>query len=246
MIYFFDGSKQAFLTAFLTAYRDGDAFLTSTSQQLALGQQSVFVVADAMRASRAEARLRSFDPRCMKDLDLLLRSGDKGHEQVAFRYFRLLATRKVPVRNMYAEDEVMQATEYLRRVSQEIHHLHGFVHFMECASGALYAPVSPDHDICDLLAPHFRARLPGFSFVIHDVARQKAAVCDGTNLFVAPLAGADVLLKADEGDWQTLWRRYYSAVNIPSRKRSKQMRSYLPVRYWKFMPELNRPDPEDD
>ena len=47
MIYFFDGSRDAFLTAFLLAYCDEDALFTTGSRQLTLGQASVFVRTDA-------------------------------------------------------------------------------------------------------------------------------------------------------------------------------------------------------
>ena len=114
----------------------------------------------------------------------------------------------------------------------------GFVRFRESASGALYAPLSPDNDIVDLLARHFAKRLPESPFVLHDVKRKKAAVWDGEHLFLAPLQQAEVMLSADEEGWQKLWKTYFSAVNIPSRERIKQQNGYLPKRYRKFMTEF--------
>ncbi len=238
MIYFYDGSKEAFLTAFCTAFPDADAVLTSGSSQLGIGQEAVFIKADPARAKRAERRLLSFDPDCMRDLTTILRSGNPVKDMIAFRYLRLIALKKRPVRGMLADDAVIDAVECMRRVSFEIHRFHGFLRFMESASGALYAPISPDNDICDLLVPHFKERLPKYPFVIHDVGRKKAAVYDGCAVFMAPLERAEVLLSADEVGWQKLWKTYYAAVNIPSRERLKQQKGYLPVRYWKFMPEM--------
>ncbi len=243
MIYFTDGTKEGFLTAFLCAYNDEDALLSSVQTQLALGQATVFVAADPQKAAKAEARLLSYDKDCMQDLFYLLRSGMSDREQIAFRYFKLLADRKRPVRGMLAEDGVIAACECIRKVTYEIHRMHGFVRFMESASGALYAPISPDNDIADLLVPHFRARLPEFPFVLHDVVRKKAAVYDGTNVFTAPLQSAEIVLSADEKKWQALWQRYYASVNLPQRERLKQMRGYMPVRYWKHMPEFDRQEP---
>ncbi len=243
MIYLTDGTKECFLTAFLYAYSDEHALLSSSQTQLALGQQTVFIAADAKKAARAEKRLLSFDKDCMHDLFLLLRSGMNNREQIAFRYFKLLAAQKRPVRNMLAEDAVLAASECMRKVTLEIHHMHGFVRFLECESGALYAPLSPDNDIVDLLIPHFRARLPAFPFVLHDIKRKKAAVYDGENVFCAPLERAEIALSANEQDWQALWRRYYRSVNIPQRERLKQMKGYMPVRYWKFMPEFGSRGP---
>lgn len=237
MIYFFDGTKEGFLTALVLSFHDDEAFLTSRQKQLAIGEDSVFVSAKKETAAKAEARLLKADKQSMSDLSVLLRSSDPNNAQIAYRYFRMLAKEKRPIRNMLANGDVIAATECMQRVTWEVHRLKGFVRFLESESGALYAPLSPDHDICDLLLPHFRARLPEFPFVLHDVARKKAAVYDGKNSFLAPLERADVLLSADETSWQALWRRYYHSVNIPSRERLKQMRGYLPVRYWKFLPE---------
>jgi len=209
-----------------------------------LGMATIDVPTDLPRAKRAEERLLSFDRDFDFDLDRLLRCGMDDKEQVAFRYFRFLAQEKRPVAKRLANPDVFTAVEYIKKVGYEIHRFHGFIRFMETESGALYAPFSPDNDICDLLLPHFRARLPQFPFVLHDVKRQKAAVYDGKNTFVAPLAQADILLSADENGWQNLWKKYYGAVNIPCRERLKQMRGYLPVRYWQFLPERQNLPPD--
>ncbi|MBQ9713763.1 MAG: TIGR03915 family putative DNA repair protein [Clostridia bacterium] len=244
MVYVFDGTKIGFLTALLIAFSDPVAIVTSKQTQIPLGMTVMQVHNDPVRAKKAEERLFSFDPDCLFDLDRLLRSGMQNNEQLAFRYLRFIAQEKRPVSKRLANPDVFAAVECIKKVGLEIHKMHGFIRFMETASGALYAPFSPDNDICDLILPHFRARLPQFPFVLHDVKRKKAAVYDGTSTFVAPLAQADVLLSADELGWQSLWKEYYGAVNIPSRKRLKQMRGYMPQRYWKFLPERQESPPD--
>ena len=241
MIYFFDGTKYGFLTAFLAAFSDENTRLYCSDGQLALGENPIFVETNEERAKRAENRFLSFDRDCMRDLDTLLRSGSHEKAQIAFSYFRLLAQIKSPIGKRLAEPAVFAAVECIKKVGFEIHRLHGFIRFTETESGALYAACSPDNDIVDLLAKHFRARLPQFPFVLHDVARKKAAVYDGKNIFVAPLPQANVILSANEIEWKTLWQKYYKAVNIPSRERFNQMRGYMPARYWKFLPELQNP-----
>ena len=240
MIYFYDGTKNGFLTAFCAAFRDENAQITSTQTQLGLGQESVCIVTNDNTAQKAEERLSSFDRDFSYDLDILMRSGMPNHAQIAFRYFRLLAKYKRPINKRFADPDVYDAVACMRKVGHEIHKLHGFVRFMDTASGALYAPISPDNDICDLLAPHFKARFPLYPFVIHDVKRQKAAIYDGKNIFVVPLVQADVLLSANEVEWQARWRKYYQSVTIAARtstEREKQMRGNMPVRYWKFLTE---------
>ncbi len=238
MLYIFDGTKNGFLTTLPKAFEDGEAQVSSKRVQLLLGQGQVCVETNISLAERVKNRLLCFDRESMNDLDFLLRSGEENNEQIAFCYFRLLAKEKHPVRSRLADLEVFRAVECMKKVGHEIHKFHGFIRFMETKSGALYAPFSPDNDICDLLAPHFRARLPHYPFVLHDVGRKKACVYDGANLFVAPLEKAEVLLSADELAWKGLWKKYYQAVNIPSRERLNQMRGYMPARYWKFLTEI--------
>ena len=239
MLYLFDGSENGFLTAFLLAYNDDEALISSKTTQFLLGIEPVFVTTDDKKAEKAKARLALFDRHFANDLDLLLRCGEDDNEQVAFAYLHLLAQRKRPVRNILAEPAVYRAMEYAKKVRFEIHRFHGFIRFIECESGVLYAPFEPDNDICDLLVPHFRARLPRFPFVLHDVKRKKASVYDGENVFLAPLNKAEVLISADETAWANLWKRYYSAVNIPSRERLRQMIAFMPKRYHKYLPERN-------
>lgn len=239
MIYLYDGTIDGFLCAFLYAFRDENAVLASDGFQLPIGLRAITVETDKEKAEKARKRFLSFDKKSMHDLSRLLRSGDIDKDEVAFRYFKFLATKKRPVFEMLSNEAVRRADECIRRVGIEIHHMKGFIRFFETESGALYAAFSPDNDIVDLLISHFRARLPRFPFVIHDVKRKKAAVWDTEHSFIAPLDKAEVIISADENEWQKLWRRYYTSVNIPSRERLKQMRGYLPARYMKFMPEFS-------
>lgn len=237
MVYLFDGTENGFFSACLVAFKDVFALVTSKQIQLPLGQEPVFISTNEQKAEKAKMRLLQFDKGILEELSLLLRHEDSDCEQTAFLYLRAVAKAKRPVRSQLQNPDIFHAIEYLKKIRYEIHRFHGFIRFTETASGALYAPFSPDHDICDLLLPHFKARLPKYPFVLHDIKRQKAAVYDGEHCFCAPLEKADILLSANEENWQLLWKEYYQAVNIPSRERLRQMRGYMPVRYWKFMPE---------
>ena len=55
--------------------------------------------------------------------------------------------------------------------------------------------------------------------------------------------GADVYLSEYEKAFECLWKRYYRSVNIKERPHEKQMKGYMPVRYWKFLPEKDGHDP---
>ena len=107
---------------------------------------------------------------------------------------------------------------------------------MECSGGVLYAPYSPDNDITDLLMPHFAARLK-LPFIIHDIKRKIAGIYNGTEWVTTYADNAEICLSENEKAFENLWKRYYKSVNIEERPHIKQMKGYMPVRYWKFLPE---------
>ena len=110
-------------------------------------------------------------------------------------------------------------------------------YFIECENGVLYAPYSPDNNITDLLAEHFKHRLSCEKFVIHDIKRKLATIYDGNSLLTGKVGNAEIYVSEREKEFENLWKKYYKSVNIESRPHTKQMKGSMPVRYWKFLPE---------
>ncbi len=243
-IYITDGSLESFYTAVFRAYREKDCIITSCAdRQLSFDSVTENIAADGEMAGRVRAKLDRTDRYAAGDIDLALRSCSPLKEQTAFEYIRLLVQKNRPVRDMLSLPAVIEMTELIRKVTGEVHKMKGFLRFMETASGAMYAPYSPDNDITDLLAPHFKARMGSQKFAIHDIKRKKAALCDGHGWFMAQVGEAEVYLSEYEKAFECLWKRYYRSVNIKERPHEKQMKGYMPVRYWKFLPEKDGHDP---
>lgn len=245
-VFITDGTAESFYTAVFVAYRESGAVITSQkNRQLSFDSEIIIVKTDNEKVARVRAKLDKLDRFAAGDIDLALRSCDSLKEQTAFEYIKLLVNRGRPVRRMLSEPTVIEMTAIIERVTGELHKMKGFLRFMETANGALYAPYSPDNDITDLIAPHFKARMGEQKFVIHDTKRKKAALCDGKTWFMAEVGDAEVYLSEYEKVFENLWKKYYASVNIKERPHEKQMKGYMPVRYWKFLPEKNGlPDDE--
>lgn len=236
--YLTDGGEAAFYTAVFDAYNDKDAIITSQNNiQTELGSEIVEVVADEEKCGRVRKKLRLLDGGAEGEIRLVLRSCDATKETVALEYVRLIVKHGGAVRNMLAHPTVLEMNDLRQKVTGEVHKLKGFLRFMENADGVLYAPYSPDNDITDLVAPHFAERLKNQRFVIHDIKRSIAALYDGREIVITRADSADIYLSEYEKFFEDLWRQYYKSVNIDSRPHEKQMKGYMPVRYWKFLPE---------
>ncbi len=237
-VYLTDGSATAFYTAVFLAFKQTDAIITSEKNvQLRLDAQIIHVLPDEEQCERVYNKLKQWDKNAPREIDLMLRHFDPLKETTALEYIRLLAQRKAPVREMLSLPTVLEAVRLQDAVKLETHRFTGFLRFMETAQGVLYAPYSPDNDITDLITPHFIARLKGKQFVIHDTKRKYAVIYDGKEWIGCEAGEAEIYLSQYEKSFETLWKKYYSAVNIASREHVRQMKGYMPVRYWKFMPE---------
>ena len=189
------------------------------------------------KSARVVKKIRSIDKNCLYDLDCALRTPAEDRERAAFAYIRLLIRHNSSIRGMLTFPEVRRIAELSDQVGSERHRLSGFLRFQETADGVFYAPCSPDNDVVDLLMPHFAARFKNARFIIHDVSRKIAGIYNGNEWLVSPVGTADIVLSENEESFSALWKKYYHTVYIPARKNTRQMKGYMPVRYWKFMPE---------
>lgn len=240
-IFICDGTVKCFYTAVFDAYRERECIITSDdATQLSLDSEIIKVVADAEKAERVESGIRKYDSEAPYNIELALRNCDALREQICFGYIKKLSERKAPVKKAYNLPEVIEFNDVLYKVTGELHRLKGLLRFMESANGVLYAPYSPDNDITDLLTKHFAERMKSERFVIHDLKRKIAGLYNGREWITGYAGEAEVYLSEYERAFETLWKKYYRAVNIESRPHEKQMKRSMPVRYWKYLPEKRK------
>lgn len=244
-VYQLDGTEACFLTAVFLAYRDETAYLSSLPYlQVCLGERLIVVAADEEKAARVARKVKSIDASALFDVQTVLRSNAADKEQTAFFYLKELVETGRSVRGKLSVDCVRKTMEIRGQVLGEVHRLKGFLRFAETANGVMYAPCSPDHDVVELLVPHFVNRLQGLAFAIHDRARGKAALYNGRECVLAQVGDADLILTGREEAFSALWKKYYRTVNIPARKNERQRLGYMPKRYWKFLTEQPWEDEE--
>ena len=147
------------------------------------------------------------------------------------------------------ESHVHAVRASAQRACGEAHLFLGMVRFQEAPDGTLYAVISPEHDILELLGPHFSARLPGQPWMIADSRRGRVLHHDGSCLHVLACDPARLprdaretarLLPDSEGRWRDLWTTFYDSVNIPERRNPRQLARMLPRKYWRHLPERTR------
>lgn len=235
-VYQIENEPIAFFSAVFDAYKVKDAFITSENRlQVLLGDEFVKVTPSEEKAGRVAKKLKEVDFRAFREIDAVLRSNAQDKEQVAFEYIKLVFRYGKTAREKIHLAPVRKTLDTASRVFGEVHRLHGFLRFQELKNGALYAPFDSDNDILELLLPHFISRYKNSAFVLHDVKRKTAIIYDGKDWILVPAETAEIRLSECEETVQALWKKYYKTVAIPMRKNTRQMKNYMPVRYWKFI-----------
>ena len=132
------------------------------------------------------------------------------------------------------DPDVARANSMARAVRDDMHKMRAFVRFREIdAGGPFYiAWFEPSHHIVEATAPFFVRR---FANLRGSIMTPEASVhWDGAHLEMAPgAARGDVPDDQLEG----LWRTYYASIFNPARLKIAAMRSEMPKKYWRNLPE---------
>jgi uracil-DNA glycosylase len=126
-----------------------------------------------------------------------------------------------------------------RRVNREIHRLAGLARFSPRLDGLYSAPLEPDANVVAALLPHFARRFGSEDFALVDLRRRLAFARRGGRFESA--AGEEALaFVPDRGSDEDvlLWKRYFKATENPARRNPELQRRLMPIRYWRFLPEI--------
>jgi uracil-DNA glycosylase family protein len=94
----------------------------------------------------------------------------------------------------------------------------------------------PDHRIVPMAAPFFAER---FSIMRWSILTPDASVSwDPTAKRLTFAPGVPRESAPAEDELETLWRSYYSSIYNPARLNPQAMKSEMPVRYWRNLPEV--------
>ena len=114
-----------------------------------------------------------------------------------------------------------------------------FVRFSVMENDVLYAEIEPDNDVLELIAGHFRDRFRNDPFIIRDLKRGKAIVAYGGHWYISGFTDDYVPEQSsEEQEYRNLWKNYFDNIAIKERKNPRCQRSFMPLRYWKHLTEV--------
>jgi len=134
------------------------------------------------------------------------------------------------------DPEVQRVQRLAQAVRLDTHKMRAFVRFREVVEpeGTRYVSwFEPEHYIVEANAPFFARRFATMTWSI--LTPYRSAHWDGETLrFDVGASPADV---PDDDRLEAYWRAYYSSIFNPARLKIGAMRSEMPQKYWRNLPE---------
>lgn len=135
------------------------------------------------------------------------------------------------------DDDVTRLRDMAKAVRRDVHKMHAFVRFRrvldEDGAEKFVAFHRPDHLIVPLATPFFVERFRVMDWAI--LTPDESVEWRGRELIVGP--GVSERDAPKDDDVEALWLTYYRNIFNPARLKVKAMKTELPVRHWKTLPE---------
>lgn len=140
---------------------------------------------------------------------------------------------------MPTDPDTRRVQNWCKAVGRDVHKMHAFVRFQLVGQDAergreqFVSWFEPEHRIVRLATPFFVKRFASMDWSI--LTPSECAHWDGATLHFTPGVSRDSAPQGDELD--DLWRAYYRSIFNPARLKVNAMKSEMPMKYWKNLPE---------
>jgi len=140
--------------------------------------------------------------------------------------------------SVQSDPDLHRLSRLASAVRRDSHKMKAFVRFRELADGErkahrFIAWFEPEHYVLERTAPFFSRRFAAMDWAI--VTPYRSVRWDGAALTFGP-GGTRADVPADDAMEQA-WRTYYASIFNPARLKVAMMKSEMPVKYWRNLPE---------
>lgn len=244
LCYTYDGSFNGLLTTIYEIYyrrRKPQEIIPAGSSNRQLFVQQEHIACDEDKAARVyDAIDAKISSRALRNAYYAYLSEHANAGTWIYDYLKL-GWKLGPKVDLHLTDERVERIHRLsQKVRTERHRLLGLVRFQRHQMDIYYAAIEPDHNVIELLAPHFARRLSDQNWIIHDLRREMAVVYNRKEWVSIGFTLSNKLeLEQEEQYYQKLWKQYYESIAISSRINPRLQKQFMPERYWKHLVEKN-------
>lgn len=242
MIYLHDGTLNGLLSCIYAHYyeKKAEGIYSKDVYELCLVDETRYIPTDTDKAKRVyNAIISKISEEAMTHAYHTFLSNEYNKDCYILRYIERGFKVGYKIDYDRTHKDVLMVHKTASRVTKERHLFLGTLRFQEVGKG-LYAVLTPDHDIIELLASHFVDRLKNEQFIIHDRSRNKAVIYNKKEWIISEFTYNDqIQVSQREKQFQDMWKGYFEHISIKERENLKLQRQFVPVRYHKHITEFS-------
>ncbi len=244
MLYlYYENSFDGFLTAVFDAFclRRTDIHLLSDNAEPPLLFECRNVPFDSEKSQRVQNGIsQKLGDGTLRLIWTAWLSHKSGIEDTLLKYLRLAFRLGTDISKMPQNDTVLKTTAAAKRVTTEATRFKEIVRFKKY-KGIYFADIYPDCEILPLIAGHFADRFSHQNFIIRDRRYGKALIYYNGQTAITDMTEFDDPDDMMEDDFEDMWKKYYHAMCIESRKSRRRLLSVMPLKYHRYMTEMQQP-----
>ena len=167
-------------------------------------------------------------------------SYDKNKELIMYSFIKSALKYKDDILQRRNIDAVNDVLKLSKRTSREAHKLKGFLRFKKMRN-FYYAKINPTNNVIFIISNHFKKRLNGEYWLIHDISRKIYALYDLKKVIYLnedEIIDLDLELSNDEEKFQSLWKLFFNTIGIKERENKKVQMNFMPKKYWENIIEM--------
>ena len=225
-----------------------DELLGTNDVKPLFSDKSFTVVTEPEKSARVWKGLeKKISPAACHMLLLVWLSELPESDLLIFRYIFKAFNSPGSIELNFGDADVLRCAEIYKKVSQSRHRAIQFVRFQKTSDGIFFAPISPDFNVLSLVADHFKNRYADQPWIIYDTKRKYGIYYDlkktkEITFTDEPVDHSGKLkpeqMDAEEQLYQQMWKDYFKTMAIKERINLKLQRQHMPVRYWKYLTEM--------
>ncbi len=251
-VYTYDGTFEGFLSTVFECFSTKawpNEICSSAGRQAQFFADKCDVQTDSAKSDRVWTGIQNkMSARNSQLLFYAFLSEENGIEMQIFHFIRRLFREKINIETDFGDPCVLHITQVARKVKREAMRIMQFVRFQHTADDMYFCGIEPGYDIIPLVAGHFQHRFASQRWLLYDLKRNYGIVCENNKIEEVEITKREFnaitgqvnsdILQEDEIFYQKLWKSYFKHINISERKNLKLQRRNMPLRFWKYLPEM--------
>jgi probable DNA metabolism protein len=251
IIFRYDKSFEGLLTAVFDAYNRRvfpDVLLGEKDIPPLFCDEEYAVITDDEKANRVMRGLeRKLSASALSAITTCWLSELPEVDILLFRYIRKAIDSPIRMELNFADEDVLDLAKLWKKVDRERLRIIQFVRFQKAADDTYFAPIDPLYNVLPLSIQHFRDRYADQKWLIYDISREYGYYYDLKETLEVRFEHKDKhlltgfldesIMDKDELLFQKMWKAYFKHISISERTNHKQQRSFMPVRFWKYLTE---------